>query len=422
VRHGAEENAKVPVNQVNRKRLRQRLDEMAAIGATAKGGLHRLALSDADGAARRRLESWAGAAGYNLVVDAIGNMFATRPGAIDGAPAFMIGSHLDSQPYAGRFDGAAGVVAAFEVMTTLDDLGITTSAPVQLVNWTNEEGARFRPPLIGSGVFAGTYALDSALAIADDAGATIGQELARLGFAGDTAPGWPLAGYVEIHIEQGTVLERAGATIGIVTGVVGIRDIMVRVTGEDTHAGPLDMHLRRDALVGAAEMILAANRIGLTNAPDARVTVGRISVPSNSHSVVPGLAEFVLDIRHPETEGLDTLETELRAAFVEIAAAHRLEVTFDPMWAYPVVRFDDRLNQAVGAAADRLGYRRLALPSRAGHDAWNVSRVAPTTMIFIPCKDGISHNEAEFAAFDDIAAAADVMLGAIIETDAGTRR
>ncbi len=263
-------------------------------------------------------------------------------------------------------------------------------------------------------MFAGTRSLAEALAAVDDGGVTIGSELDRLGYRGAVPPGWPLSGYIEIHIEQGTVLERAGAPIGIVTGVVGIRDIRVRVVGEDTHAGPLDMSLRRDALVGAAEMIIAANRIGLANSPEARVTVGRISVPSNSHSVVPGLAEFVLDIRHPTETGLDRLEAELRRRFADIAELRRLDVAFEPMWAYPAVHFDERINHAVQRAADRLGYATRELPSRAGHDAWNVSRVAPATMIFIPCRDGISHNEAEFAAFEDIAASADVMLGAVV--------
>lgn len=388
---------------------------MAAVGATERGGVHRLALSDRDADARRLLVGWAEGCGYHVAVDAIGNVFATRAGRTAGLPPLMLGSHLDSQPNAGQFDGPVGILTALEVMQTLDDHEVATTVPIQLVNWTNEEGARFRPPLLGSGVFAGTHALAAALAVADDDGITIGMELDRIGYRGALEPGWPLRGYIEVHIEQGTILERARVPIGVVTGVVGIRDIRVRVIGTDTHAGPLDMHLRRDALVGAAEMILIANRIGLTHAPDARVTVGRISVPSNSHSVVPGLAEFVLDIRHPSDEGIDALEQELRLSFAGLAEARKLVVEFEPMWAYPAVGFDARLNRAVADTAGRLGYPTLKLPSRAGHDAWNVSRVAPATMIFIPCRDGISHNEAEFAEFDDIAAAADVMLGAVVD-------
>ena len=405
--------------RIDRDRLSGALDEISRFGATEKGGLHRLALSDADRDARLCLIGWCRKAGFDVVVDRVGSIFATRRGRSKDAPPLMIGSHLDSQPYGGRFDGAVGVVAAYEVMRALEDHGIETDIPVQLVNWTNEEGARFRPPLIASGVFAGVYDLDFALSRTDDDGIRLVDELERIGFAGTIRPGWPLAGYIEIHIEQGTVLERNHTPIGVVTGVVGIRDLIVRVRGEDTHAGPLEMHLRRDALVGAAAMILAANRIGLSHAPDARVTVGRISVPSNSHSVVPGLAEFVLDMRHSEMDGLVAIEKELRASFEEIASERRLSVEFEAMWAYPAVEFDATLRAAIEKSAARLGHRTMPLPSRAGHDAWNIARIAPAAMIFIPCRDGVSHNQAEHAEFDHIAASADVLLNAVIDLAGG---
>jgi N-carbamoyl-L-amino-acid hydrolase len=402
--------------RVDRGRLARAFAEISRFGATDAGGLHRLALGDADRDARTCLVDWCRTAGYAITVDRVGSIFATRPGIDPGAPPLLIGSHLDSQPNGGRFDGAVGVVAAYEVLRSLDDLGVATRQPVQLVNWTNEEGARFRPPLIASAVFAGVQSLEAALDCRDDDGARLGDELERIGFSGPQDPGWPVSGYIEIHIEQGTVLERQAVPIGVVTGVVGIRDIAVRVVGADTHAGPLAMHLRRDALVGAAAMILAANEIGLAHAPEARVTVGRISVPSNSHSVVPGLADFVLDIRHPDDAALADLESSLRARFASIAAARNVTVTFDEMWSLPAVAFDPTLRRTIAEAAERLGYATMALPSRAGHDAWNMARVAPSAMIFIPCRDGISHNEAEHAEFEHIAASADVLLNTVIAT------
>jgi N-carbamoyl-L-amino-acid hydrolase len=400
---------------VDRARLKRTFDDISSFGATAAGGLHRLALSDPDRDARRRLVELCQQSGYEVNIDRVGSVFATRLGRDPAKPPLMIGSHLDSQPLGGRFDGAVGVIAALEVMRSLDDREIQTEISVQLVNWTNEEGVRFRPPLLASGVFAGVYGLDFALEQQDDDGCSLADELERIGFAGPTMPGWPLSGYIEIHIEQGTVLERARRPIGIVSGVVGIRDLMVKVRGEDSHAGPGEMHLRRDALVGAAEMILKANEIGLRHAPEARTTVGRIAVPSNSHSVVPGRADFVLDIRHPEAGALDALESELRDAFRSIAATRRLEAEFEALFDYPPIHFDAALQRSIGTAAERHGYATLSLPSRAGHDAWNIARMAPAAMIFIPCRDGISHNEAEFAEFEDIAASADVLLGTVID-------
>jgi N-carbamoyl-L-amino-acid hydrolase len=286
------------------------------------------------------------------------------------------------------------------------------------VNWTNEEGARFRPPLLASGVFAGVYDLEFALSRQDDAGHTVGSELTRIGYAGAYDAGCPVAGYIEVHIEQGTVLQEARAIIGNVTGVVGILDTKVTVTGEDAHAGPLPMERRRDALVGAAKMILAAQDVGLANAPDARVTIGRLSVPSNSHSVVPGRVEMVLDIRHPQERAIEALQAALEQRFQAIAAESGLKVAFEGLWYYQPVSFAPQLRAAIDAGAQALGYAHLALPSRAGHDAWNIARVAPAAMIFIPCRDGISHNELEFAEDVHIAAGADILLAAVLAADA----
>jgi N-carbamoyl-L-amino-acid hydrolase len=404
--------------KVDRGRLRDTFAQMSAIGATPKGGVHRLALSDADRDARDLLNTWCQRAGYEVRVDRMGSMFARRPGRNAGLPPILIGSHLDSQPMAGRFDGPVGVLAALEVLQTLDDHRITTEHPIDLVNWTNEEGARFSPPLLASGVFTGVHQLDFALARTDAAGLSVENELRRIGYAGADDVGGPVAAYIEVHIEQGTVLEEAGAVIGNVTAVVGIRDTLVKVFGEDAHAGPLPMDRRRDALVGAAQMILAARRIGLDHAPDARVTIGRLSVPSDSHSVVPGRVEMVLDVRHPEQDSIEQLQAKLEARFRAIAEECRLDVEFHRVWDYQPVMFDPKIRSAIEAASRAHGYRHLALPSRAGHDAWNMARLTPSAMIFIPCRDGISHNELEFAEDAHIAAGADVLLAALLAVDA----
>lgn len=398
--------------RVNRERLKQAMDAISAIGATPRGGVHRLALDEQDGRARDLLSAWCHEAGYTVRVDGIGNLFARRPGRLSDAPPLLIGSHLDSQPRAGRFDGPVGVIAALEVMRTLDDHGIVTDRPIDLVDWTNEEGARFQPPLLGSGVFAGAHELAWALDRRDAQGVSVGDALQRIGYAGAATAGMPIGGYIELHIEQGVVLEQAGKTIGIVSGFAGIRDTRVIVLGESVHAGPLPMSARRDAMVGAARMVLAAQEVGLAHAPDARVTIGRLSIPSDSHSVVPGRVEFVLDVRHPEAAALAVLQSGLELRFRRIAAEQGLAVEFELAWHYAPIAFDEALRGQIRAAAVACSYSHLELPSRAGHDALNIARMAPTAMIFIPCLKGISHNESEFASDEDIAAGADMLLAA----------
>lgn len=400
--------------KVNRARLKQAMAQISAVGATARGGLHRLALSDQDKQARDLLRDWCTRAGYPVRIDRVGNMYARRAAAQGGQAPVLIGSHLDSQPMAGRFDGAVGVIAALEVLQTLDDLGMATDRPIDLVNWTNEEGARFQPPLLASGVFAGAYELGHALSRQDAAGLSVAAELERIGYAGAHVAGFPISGYIELHIEQGVVLEQARASIGVVSGFVGIRDVRVSVFGENVHAGPLPMQLRKDALVGAAQMVLAAQEVGLAQAPDARVTVGRLSVPSDSHSIVPGRVDLVLDMRHPDAGSLDALQAELEERFRGIAARLGLSVQFELCWNYAPIVFDPGLREHIRLAARMHGYPCLELPSRAGHDALNIAKVAPTAMIFIPCLKGISHNESEFASDEDIAAGADVLLAAAL--------
>lgn len=398
---------------IDQDRFAERFREMSAIGRTRNGGVHRLALTDEDKDCRDLLKSWCKEVGLQLQVDRMGSMFATLAGRDQNAPPLLIGSHLDSQPYAGAFDGPLGVLAGLEVIEALIDHGITPEIPVQLVNWTNEEGARFRPPLVASAVFAGSTPLEHGLASIDSDGVSIKEELKRIGYTGSVDPGWKIRGYIELHIEQGTTLEKADAPIGIVTGGVGLTDIRVQVFGEDTHAGPLSMRERRDALVGAAEMIASVPNLAIEDGEDARMTVGRISVPSDSHSVVPGLAEFTLDIRHPSGVGLARLEEKVRVRFETIAVERRLEVTFEKLWQYPPFEFDPDFRLAIASAARSNGYQSLELPSRAGHDAWNMSRVAPSALIFIPCKDGVSHNEKEYASMEHMVAGTQVLFDAV---------
>ncbi|MCW5234071.1 Zn-dependent hydrolase [Verminephrobacter eiseniae] len=404
----------MPLLKVNRERLKRSMDQISTIGATPRGGMHRLALGDKDRQARDLLKRWCMDAGFPVRVDPIGNMFARRAGRHSDSPPVVIGSHLDSQCMAGRFDGPVGVIAALEVLRTLDDQRVVTQAPIDLVNWTNEEGARFSPPLLGSGVFTGAHDLDFALRQTDKEGLSVQQELVRIGYAGAGPVTLPVRKYIELHIEQGVVLEQAAIGIGVVTGFVGIRDTKVTVLGQSTHAGPLAMDSRRDALVGAAGMILAARAIGLAHGPDARVTIGKLAIPSDSHSVVPGCVEMVLDVRHPDAHRLDAVVFALQQRFRAMATDSGLAVHFEDSWYYPPVVFDSGLRSQIAEAAAGFGYSHMELPSRAGHDALNMARVAPTAMIFIPCRAGLSHNELEFAEDQDIAAGADVLLAAAL--------
>ncbi len=312
--------------KVNGERLWASLMELARIGATEKGGVCRLAASDLDGAARRLFISWCEAAGCTVSIDRIGNIFARRPGRNPDLPPIVSGSHLDTQPTGGRFDGAYGVMAALEVVRSLNDLGYETEAPIEIVAWTNEEGSRFSPAMVGSGVFAGVFDLEYGLARPDNAtGVSLGAELARIGFAGsEPVGGRPVGAYFEAHIEQGPILEAAGLPIGVVTGAQGQRWYEITVTGQEAHAGPTPMPRRRDALVGAARMIDAVNRIGHAHAPYACATVGSLSLSPNSRNTIPGRVFFTVDFRHPDDAVLTAMDGELRAACREAAATQNL--------------------------------------------------------------------------------------------------
>jgi N-carbamoyl-L-amino-acid hydrolase len=404
---------------VNGERLWASLMELAEIGATAKGGVCRLAASDLDGAARRLFIRWCEEAGCTVTVDRIGNIFARRPGRNPDLPPVMAGSHLDTQPTGGRFDGAYGVMAGLEIVRTLNDLGYETEAPIEIVAWTNEEGSRFSPAMVGSGVFAGVFDLDHAMATRDNNAPdqTLGGELQRIGFAGPAPVGGREVGaYFEAHIEQGPILEAAGLPVGIVTGAQGQRWYEVTVTGQEAHAGPTPMPRRRDALVGAARMIDAVNKIGHAHAPNACATVGFVQVSPNSRNTIPGRVFFTIDFRHPQDDVLSAMDHELREACAAAAATQSLDIALEEFWYFPPTPFDPDLVARVREAATAQGYPHQDIISGAGHDAVYMARVAPSAMIFVPCVGGISHNEIEDAKPEDLTAGCNVLLNAALES------
>lgn len=401
--------------KINGERLWDSLMEMARIGATAKGGVCRVALTDLDREGRDLFVRWCREAGCEIRIDRIGNIFARRAGRDNSLPPIVTGSHLDTQPTGGKFDGVYGVLAGLEVVRALNDASYETTAPIEVVVWTNEEGARFSPAMVASGVFAGAFDLDYALARTDPDGKTLGEELRRIGYAGGEPVGArALGGYFEAHIEQGPILEAEGKTIGIVTGGQGARWYDVSVTGMESHAGTTPMERRRDALTGAAELIVAIRRIG-TARPNGRSTVGVINAKPQSRNTIPGRVDFTVDLRYPDEAELAAMDGELRTAAAEIAAAHGLEIAVEQIWYAPPQPFAPDCIDAVRRAAEKAGYPAMEIVSGAGHDACYIARVAPTGMIFVPCEDGISHNEVENARPADLAAGCQVLLQAMVE-------
>ena len=396
-------------------RLWSSLMEMARIGATERGGVCRLALSDADRAARDLFVRWCREAGCTVSVDRMGNVFARRPGRDPSRAPVMTGSHIDSQPTGGRFDGIYGVMAALEVVRTLQDRQVPTEAPIDIVSWTNEEGSRFAPCMVGSGVFAGVFSLEHAHACKDADGKTLGEELSRIGYHGERAEtGHPVAAYFEAHIEQGPVLEDEQKTIGVVKGTLGLKWFDVVLTGQEAHAGPTPMHLRRDALLGAARLVLEVNRIAREALPDACGTVGSLRVHPGSRNVIPGQVALTVDVRHASAGRLEAMGEELRRSLDRIAAEGRLQATMTLAAEFAPVDFDAGAVGLVREAAGTLGLSHRDLVSGAGHDAVFLARLAPTAMIFVPCEGGISHNEQESAKPSDLAAGCDVLLEAVL--------
>lgn len=409
--------------RINGARLWHSLMELARIGATPKGGIRRIALTDEDRRGRDQVASWCRDAGLDVRVDEVGNMFARRGGTEPSARAVATGSHIDSQPSGGKFDGNFGVLAGLEVMRTLNDHRIATRAPLEVAIWTNEEGTRFTPVMMGSGAFAGVFTPEFIHAQRDGTGVSVGEELRRIGYLGaqpcGQIPGGGYAAYLEAHIEQGPVLEDAGLPIGVVSGALGQRWFDVTVTGMDAHAGPTPMDLRHDAMLGTARMVEAVNRIALDEAPHGRGTVGFLQVQPNSRNVVPGKVSFSVDLRNPSTEGLDRMEAALRHGFARIADDTRVAVDLRQVVQFDPCRFDAACIASVRQAAERLALPHMDVISGAGHDAVYLARVAPTGMIFIPCKDGISHNEIEDALPEHIEAGANVLLLSMLELAAG---
>ena len=402
--------------RIDSDRLWASLMEMARIGATPAGGVCRLALTDLARESRDLFIAWCEEAGCATHFDAVGNIFARRAGADDARAPVMTGSHLDTQPTGGKFDGAYGVIAGLEVVRTLNEHGIQTVAPLEVAVWTNEEGCRFTPSMAGSGAFAGVYDLDHVLARRDESGVSIGAELTRIGYAGDARPGArPVAAYFEAHIEQGPVLEAENTIIGVVTGGQGKRSYEVTVSGQEAHAGTTPMAVRRDALQGAVRMIAEVDRIAHDHAPQAVATVGMVSTKPNSRNTIPGTAFFSADMRPPDRGILDAMDAEFRRACDDIARASGLGADIVEVSRYQPVAFDETCIAAVRAAAGRLGYSHRDIVSGAGHDACYLARVAPTGMIFIPCENGVSHAEIENATAADVAAGCNVLLHAMLE-------
>jgi N-carbamoyl-L-amino-acid hydrolase len=399
-------------------RLWGTLMETAAIGGTAKGGICRLTLTDLDRQVRDWLRASAEAAGCAVTTDDMGTMFARREGQKPGVPPIAIGSHLDTQPTGGKFDGALGVMAALEVVRTLQQAGYETFAPIEVVNWTNEEGSRFTPPMIASGVFAGVFTRDWAYSRSDPAGVSFGSALEAIGQRGTQRCGeHPLSAFFELHIEQGPILEAEGVDIGAVTGVQGIRWFEVTVTGQDAHTGATPMHLRKNALLGAARIVQLVEGVARAHAPTAVATVGSMHVRPNSPNVVPGEVFLTIDMRHPEVVVLETMESELTAALSSVGEPLGLAVACTKIWDQPPVVFDAQCVASVRKAAEMSGFSTRDMVSGAGHDAAYVARVAPTAMIFVPCRGGISHNEVEYTSKEQCAAGAQVLLQAVLDYD-----
>ena len=396
-------------------RLWQSLMDLARIGATPKGGVCRLALTDLDRQGRDLVVAWLRDAGCTVEIDGVGNVFAVRRGADASAPVVLTGSHVDTQPSGGKFDGNYGVLAGLEVLRTLNERNVATAKPVGVAIWTNEEGSRFVPVMGGSGAFAGVFTADHLRAQRDVDGVAFGEALAAIGYAGEAPVGGrALDAYFEAHIEQGPVLEREGTVIGVVPGALAQRWYDCVFTGQDAHAGPTPMEARHDALRGAAQLVEAVHRLAVRHAPDGRGTVGFMRVTPNSRNVVPGRVAMSVDLRHPDDRALAAMDAELREAAGGIARELGLGCDLAQVDQFPSSRFDPGCVAAVREAARALGLPAREMPSGAGHDAIYVARVAPTAMIFVPCKGGISHNETEDALPAHLEAGANVLLQAVL--------
>ncbi len=399
--------------QINSSRLWRSLMDMAKIGATDKGGVRRLTLTEVDRQGRDQFVRWCKEAGLAVEVDGIGNIFARRASTEPGLAPVAVGSHLDSQPSGGKFDGAYGVMAGLEIVRTLNDAGVRTRAPLEVVSWTNEEGSRFVPTLMGSGVFAGVFSLENALEAKDVDGISVREALASTGYAGTARP-HKLGAYFEAHIEQGPVLEQTKTTIGVVMGALGQRWFDVAIAGQDSHAGPTPMETRKDALLAASRLVVEVNRIATTFPDYARGTVGFMQVKPNSRNVVPGEVRMTVDLRNAKDATLSAMVAELKKNVVPIEKETRTTIALKEVVYFPPSEFAAELVAGVREGAQALGLSHMDIVSGAAHDAVYMARIAPTAMVFVPCEGGISHNEIENAQPEDLAAGCNVLLHAVL--------
>ncbi|MBC8258013.1 MAG: Zn-dependent hydrolase [SAR324 cluster bacterium] len=404
--------------KTNGERLWNSLMEMAKIGPGELGGNRRLALTDADIEGRELFRKWAADAGCTFRLDTMGNLFACRSGKSPDAAPVIAGSHLDTQPSGGRFDGILGVLAALEVVRSLNDHNVITESPIEIVVWMNEEGARFPPAMMGSGVFAGIFEQSEIYTHQDPDGTTVESELRRTKQLGETfCEAFPIKAYYELHIEQGPILEAEGLRIGVVTGGQGAYWTHITLHGQGSHAGTTPMNYRRDPIMGAARIITELRKI-IRKHPAAVGTVGRLETHPSSINTIPGRVFFTVDTRHPDEEILAQINQDLEILVQKICTEEQLESELTNIWKAPTINFNQDCVSKVRSAAESLGYSHQDIVSGAGHDACQLSHIAPTGMIFIPCENGLSHDEAENALPEDVTAGADVLLNAILASAA----
>jgi beta-ureidopropionase / N-carbamoyl-L-amino-acid hydrolase len=400
---------------INISRLRKMIEASAHIGALPNGGLCRLALSDADKEMRDLFKEWMINAGLNIRVDDFGNMYGRREGKFKDEPAVLVGSHLDTQPEGGIFDGILGVLSALECMIVLNELEIETKRPIEIVNFTNEEGARFEPPMLGSGGLAGVFNKEFVLSRKDKSGKSLGEELIRIGYAGESANrAKDIYSYVELHIEQGPILEYTGTPIGAVEGIQGMTWLEVKVTGESDHAGPTPMYMRKDALVGATKMIMAIQDIVKLSNENATATIGRFSLSPNVVNSIPGEVVFTVDVRHYNDEIRRNIVEEISERISTIAATEKLELQISKLWEIESTKFSNKLVKRVLETSEKLGFRAMKMVSGAGHDAKYISHLAPSVMIFVPSINGKSHCSQELTLWEDVEKGANVLLHVLL--------
>lgn len=401
--------------RINGARLWDALMRLAKIGATPKGGVCRIALTELDGQGRDFFIAEAKKAGCTIRIDAVGNIFARRAGRYPDKPVVMTGSHIDTQPTGGKFDGNYGVLAGLEVLHTLNDHNVETDSPLEVVVWTNEEGSRFVPVMMGSGTFVGEFKTDFILEQQDRDGVTVGQALERIQYNGkDVVSPKGIGAFFEVHIEQGPVLEANQTTIGVVTAALGQRWFDVKITGMEAHAGPTPMSLRQDALLAASTLVLDVNRIALERSPHARGTVGVLDVYPSSRNVIPGSINMTVDFRAQDDATLSSMADALHAAAQALEISSKVKIEIKQVVYFPPQPFDQKLVSDIRESSTQMGFSNMDVVSGAGHDAVYMTRVAPTAMIFIPCKDGISHNEIEDADPVHIEAGCNVLLQAML--------